>query len=99
MTWHKAGFTERIAEPQLRGSLVVTDSTEYLRENYTDGEDIIMFDLSDESITELPKRLKALLSDKDQLLHIAYNGYRNALEHHTWDARADEFLKMTVQQV
>ena len=98
MTWHKAGFTERIAEPQLRGSLVVTDSTGYLRENYTDGEDIIMFDLSDKSIAELPKRLKALLSDKDQLLHIAYNGYRNALEHHTWDARADEFLKMTVQQ-
>lgn len=98
MTWHKAGFTERIAEPQLRGSLVVTDSTEYLRENYTDGEDIIMFDLSDKSIAELPKRLKALLSDKDRLLHIAYNGYRNALEHHTWDARADEFLKMTVQQ-
>ncbi|MDD6550809.1 MAG: glycosyltransferase [Lachnospiraceae bacterium] len=96
MTWHKAGFTERIAESQLRGSLVVTDSTEYLRENYTDGDDIIMYDLSDESIAELPNRLKALLSDKDHLMHIAYNGYQNALAHHTWDTRAEEFIKMTV---
>ena len=96
MSWHKAGYTERIAEPQLRGSLVVSDSTEYLRENYTDGEDIILFDLDDKSIAELPDRIKALLSDKDKLLHIAWNGYQNALKNHTWDARADQFLRMTV---
>ncbi|RRF96416.1 MAG: glycosyltransferase family 1 protein [Lachnospiraceae bacterium] len=95
MSWHKDGFTERIAEPQLHGSLVVTDSTRYLRENYTDGEDIVMFDLNDQSIKELPERIRALLSDKDRLLHIAYNGYLNALKNHTWDARAEQFLKLT----
>lgn len=96
MSWHKAGFTERIAEPQLHGSLVVSDSTEYLRENYTDGEDIILFDPTEQGIAELPARIKALLSDKNRLLHIAWNGYQNALKNHTWDARADQFLRMTV---
>ena len=96
MAWHKAGFTERIAEPQLAGSLVVTDSTEYLKKYYTDGEDIILFDLSDESIRELPNRLKALLSDKDRLLHMAWNGYQKALKYHTWDARVKQFLEITV---
>ena len=96
MAWHKAGFTERIAEPQLAGSLVVTDSTEYLKKYYTDGEDIILFDLSDESIRELPNRLKALFSDKDRLLHMAWNGYQKALKYHTWDARVKQFLEITV---
>jgi hypothetical protein len=96
MTWHKAGFTERIVEPQLQGSLVVTDSTEYLKETYTDGEDIILYDLSKESISELGSRLKAVLSDKDRLLHMAWNGYRKAMKYHTWDARVEQFLKMTV---
>ncbi|MGN0241503.1 MAG: glycosyltransferase, partial [Candidatus Weimeria sp.] len=63
---------------------------------YTDGEDIILFDLDEKSIGELPVRLKALLSDKDRLLHIAWNGYKKALKNHTWDARVEQFLKMTV---
>lgn len=96
MSWHKDGFTERIAEPQLRGSLVVTDSTRYLRENYSDGEDIILYDISSESISELIPRLKALLQDKERLLHMAWNGYQKALKYHTWDARVEQFLRLTV---
>ena len=96
MAWHKAGFTERIVEPQLHGSLVVADTTEYLKENYTDGEDIVLFDISDEGIRELPDRLKALLSDRDRILHMAWNGYQDALKHHTWDARVEQFLEKTV---
>ena len=96
MTWHKDGFTERVAEAQLNGSLVVTDETKYLRENYTDGQDIILFDLSDESIGRLPKRIKALEAEPEKALHIAYNGYLKASREHTWDTRADQFLKMTL---
>ena len=96
MSWHKDGYTERIADAQLHGSLVVSDSTRYLRENYTNGEDIVLFDIDDKSIAELPDRIKALLSDKDRLLHIAWNGYQNALKNHTWDARVEQFLRMTV---
>ena len=38
MTWHKYGMTERIANICLSGAVCLTDSSEYLRNNFNNNE-------------------------------------------------------------
>lgn len=42
MSWHKGGFTERMANIMLCGSVLATDATTYLQRDYTK-EDMIVF--------------------------------------------------------
>lgn len=91
MSWHKAGFTERIANSMLAEAVVVTDKSGYLVEHFDNGADIILFDL--EKLSELPERLKRLLRDDAERERIAERAKRKALCEHTWRSRAEEFLK------
>ena len=91
MTWHKAGFTERIANAMLQKSVVLTDRTTYLEENFINGQELVMFDLTE--ISCLPQKVKELLENTDRLESISNQGYAKAKELHTWDARAERFLK------
>lgn len=90
MSWHKGGMTERIANMMLCKTTVVTDKSSYLRDHFTDGEDIVLFDL--ERIEQLPGKIKQLLSDGQKLEEISEAGYKKAREYHTWNARAEQFL-------
>jgi hypothetical protein len=92
MSWHKAGMTERIANMMLCKTVVVTDKSEYLTEHFTEGTDMVIFDL--EQLERLPETIKALLADEPRQRRIAEAGYRNALEHHTWKERARQFISM-----
>ena len=91
MMWHKDGFTERIADAMLQKSLVVTDKTSYLEKNFVSGEDILMFDL--DRLEELPGRIRELLGDEEKRRRMAENGYRKAVQQHTWSQRAGKILE------
>ena len=91
MTWHKDGFTERIANAMLQKSVVVTDRTTYLEENFENGRELLMFDLG--QLEELPGQIKELLSDEEKRAQIAECAYQKALKYHTWDARAKTLLQ------
>jgi hypothetical protein len=92
MSWHKAGMTERIANMMLSKTVVLTDKSDYLTEHFTDGTDIVFFDR--EQLEHLPETIKSLLADESGRRRIAEAGYQNALEHHTWRERAQQFLSM-----
>lgn len=92
MTWHKAGMTERIANICLSGAVCLTDSSEYLSENFNNNENIIVFDLN--RLEELPKLINKVLSDNDLRQKIADNAYMVANKKHTWKVRTKEFLCM-----
>lgn len=92
MTWHKDGFTERIANAMLQKSVVVTDRTVYLEKNFADGEEMLIFGL--DNLKELPERVKALLGDEEQRKKIAECGYRKAKKGHTWYKRAEQLLEL-----
>ena len=94
MTGHKAGVTERIANSMLCGALSFTEGTEYIDEEFCEGVDIETFRLTNDDIAGIPDRIKALLSDEDAILRIAYRGMRKALQDHTWDKRVEEFNDM-----
>lgn len=91
MSWHKDGFTERIANAMLQKSVVVTDRTAYLEQNFVNGEDLLMFDLG--NLRALPDQIRALLGDEARRTQMAENAYEKAASRHTWRQRAEKLLE------
>ena len=91
MAWHKDGFTERIANSMLNGSVVATDLSTQLSELFENGQDMILFDLN--NLDTLPATIRELLASKDTLEHILQKGCENALQNHLWDNRAKQLLE------
>ncbi len=91
MSWHKGGFTERMANIMLSGAVLVTDDTTYLAEEYT-GEDLITFSLGKRKL--LPDKIQSLLKDEKRRQTIAENGCKKTLQQHTWKRRAEQFLEL-----
>ncbi len=71
---------------------MITDETRYLRENFADGKDILLFRLDE--IRQLPHRVKELLSQPEKLSRIAEMGYEKTKKEHTWKKRAEQFLQI-----
>lgn len=94
MSWHKGGFTERMANIMLCKTVLVTDDTTYLHGKYVPDEDLIVFHLDE--LEKLPGKLKMYLEDDDKRRQIAENGWKKACRGETWDARVREIKKIFV---
>lgn len=92
MSWHKDGRTERVANSMLNHSLVITDKTDYLCENYKNDEDIILFDLK--NIEELGDRIKDVLSNDEKLKEMTDKAFDKVVLEDTWEVKAKEFLEI-----
>lgn len=92
MTWYKSGIHDRIINGMLAKSVVVTDTSEYLKEELKkEAKDALQtFNLS--QIYTLPDIVEDLLVDTDKMQEIADNGYAYARENHTWMQRAEYIL-------
>lgn len=97
MTWHKDGFTERIANAMLQKAVVVTDKTTYLEDNFADGGEMVLFEL--DKLSELSLRVKELLADEEKRSRIAQAGYEKAAASHTWSCRAKELLDIIEEDI
>lgn len=86
MTWFKAGAHDRIFNGMLAGAAVVTDDSSYMRSEFRDGEELVMFPLKE--LGTLPERVFALFGNLGATQQMADCGYRAAKEHHTWKNRA-----------
>ena len=91
MSWHKGGFTERMAGIMLAGAVLATDDTFYLKGRY-DENDMIIFRL--EQLEELPRQIKRLLADDARRARVAESGRKKTEAEHTWDRRAEQFLAL-----
>lgn len=87
MTWFKAGAHDRIFNGMLAGAAVVTDDSAYLRHEFTDGKELVMFALPE--IGTLPERVFHLFGHLSETQEMAENGYETALKHHNWRQRAE----------
>lgn len=90
MAWHKGGFTERMANAMLSGSVVVTDETTYTGYGLSDGRQLMMFQLN--RLGELPGKVRSLLEDEEKRKHLAGCGYEYACANHTWEKRAEQLI-------
>lgn len=87
MTWFKAGAHDRVFNGMLAGAAVVTDDSAYMRREFTDGKELVMFSLSE--LSTLPERVFDLFGHISHMQEIADCGYHAALERHTWKNRAE----------
>lgn len=90
MTWFKAGSHDRVFNGMLAGAAVVTDDSTYLRREFTDGKELVMFSLPE--LGTLPERVFDLFGHMQSTQQMADRGYRAAKENHTWKSRA-EYIK------
>ena len=94
MPWFKDGVHDRIFTAMLQKTVALTDDSKYLREQFTDGEDIVYFSLEERE--RLPDIIRMLLWDEENVVRIAENGYRQAHKKHTWKVRAQELLRLVL---
>lgn len=83
MTWHKNGFTERIANSMLSGAVCVTEESQYIKSVFDNGKNIVLYRL--DMLGLLPNTIKKLLSNAEQLKTIASSGYNKCVENFTWN--------------
>lgn len=91
MSWHKGGFTERMANIMLAGAVLVTDDTTYLKGKYTQKE-LVSFSLAERQ--KLPDRIRELLQNDALRCEIAQNGKAKTSKEHTWKKRAEQFMSI-----
>lgn len=92
MTFHKDGFTERIANIMLCHSVLLSEKSTYLEENFKDGEEVILFDVN--KLDSFVQRVKYLLQNDFWREQIANRGFEKAKAHHQWINRAEQFLNI-----
>lgn len=85
MPGFKAGFQERIAAAMLSGAVVVTDVSDYLKEHFSDGREIVFYQL--DQLEALPGIIQNLQEDRARCERIADNGKHVAQHQHTWMQR------------
>lgn len=92
MTWFKDGSHDRVFNGMLAGAAVVSDTSLYMKEEFTDEKELVFFEL--ERLFELPDRVKKLLADEEKLQRIADCGYTAAAEKHRMENRLDAILRI-----
>lgn len=95
MPWFKAGTHDRIFNTLLRHSLPLTDPSSWLTEHFTDGEDIVFYDL--DHLEQLPSRARKLLEDPDMAEAIIQKGSAKVSRELTWSDCVDQILEATEQ--
>lgn len=85
MTWFKRGAHDRIFNGMLAGAAVVSDSSYYLKEHFTNGKELQMFSLKNmEGLVDI---VKYLLANPNEAQNMADCGYQAALKSHRWCSR------------
>lgn len=89
MAWHKDGFTERIANSMMNHSVVVSDQSRYLREQFKDKKELFLYDLS--NLEVLPDVVQQAIVHNQSVAEAAYE---KAKKSYSWEKRAEAFLEL-----
>lgn len=79
--WFKSGTHDRIFNALLQHSLPLTDSSRWVDENFTNGEDIALYDL--EYLEKLPEIVGELLRDTERAERMIQKGYEKTAKNLT----------------
>lgn len=76
MPWFKAGFHDRAIKSMMSGTLLLTDSSEYIEKKLQNMENVVIYQL--DQLEALPEIIKYLLSHEEIAEKIAQMGYEFA---------------------
>lgn len=88
MTWFKRGAHDRVFNGMLAGAAVVSDQSEYLQEQFTNGEQLQIFSLRE--MKDMAEAVKMLLSNVNCAQNMADCGYQQAKKQHMWKNRLQD---------
>jgi len=91
MPGFKAGTHDRVFNSLLLKSVCLTDTSRWLTDNFTDGEDIAFYSLSE--LEKLPEKVSCLLEDEEKAIKIAENGYKKVSDNFVWKNNVDVILR------
>lgn len=92
MPWFKDGAHDRVYTSMLNAAVSLTDTSRYLAEEYTDGEDICFYNLA--HIEQAVEWINRLLSDEELLERIAASGCEKTEKTHTFDNVTKELISV-----
>ena len=95
MPWFKRCSSEKPFAGMLNGAVCVSDSSTYLKDNYVDGTDIILFELN--NIEKVIMDIQWLLGNPEEAEIIALNGYYHALDQDGTDARIRRIVELLMR--
>lgn len=87
MPWFKDGAHDRIFTAMLNGAVSLTDSSRYLKERFTDGEELRFYEL--DRLEELPELVADMLNHPQEMQAMTERAYEAVKESDTWANRAD----------
>ena len=87
----KNGVHERVLTAMLQKAVALTDTNEYIEENFNKGKELVTYDLT--KIFKIPKKITELLDNDTLMQSIADRGYIRASSDYMWKDRVDELLK------
>lgn len=82
MPWFKAGTHDRIFNTLLQHSVPLTDSSFWIKDHFTDGIDIALYEL--DHLERLPDIVRELLGNTAKAERIIQRGYKKVRESFTW---------------
>lgn len=88
--WFKSGTHDRIFNTLLQHSLPLTDSSRWVDMHFTNGQDIVLYDLK--QLEKLPAIAEQMLKNPEQAESIIQNGYEKVLREFTWHNCVDWIL-------
>ena len=90
MPWFKNVCHERIPTSMHNASVCLTDRSKFLETHFTDGEEIVFFDLK--KIQELPQKIIYLMEHPEVAVKIAETGKRKVSDLYTWENMVDRYI-------
>ena len=88
--WFKKGYSEKQPDSMVNGALCVSDRNGYTEKNYSDGKDLIIFDLDDQY--SMAQSIAYYLHHLDEAELIANRGRVRARELDNWNSRVNELI-------
>ena len=92
MTSHRSGFTERCASIMLSSSMLLSESTAYLKDAFIDGQDLALFELA--ALDKLPDIIGTYLDDDTKRESIVKCANEKAKKSYSWDMRAKKLMEI-----
>ena len=84
------GTHDRIFNACLRGAVCFTEPSQYIRERYKDGKNLMFFNIDDTD--GLINSLKYVLENTEEAQKIADSGYKVTMKSEIWDERVKTII-------
>lgn len=88
----KSGIPQRVLDILGCGGFLISNYQPELAEYFTPGEDLVLYN----SIDDLISKIDFYLSNEEERLRIAKNGYNKVKQYHTYDIRLAEILDVAL---